>query len=164
MTYPYDDETMVFDVDEQRYILTPKCITDELNTELSILEPMGSAAKGNNATKILNRISRTVYNQIYARSIYNNVQEKIIKYVPSARKIIKEAMKEQFEYFLFNGDLSVYSGVDFRKNSKMQNTKDRILAPMAEDILSRPLPETKVSLLYSGGYSFVWVEWAMSKE
>lgn len=161
MTYPYDDETMVFDIDEQRYILTPKCVLDELNIDLNtILEPMGSASRANNATRFLDRISMIVYTQIWARSIYNDVQTKLIKYASSARKIIKDAMKEQVEYFRFNGDLSVYSGVDFRKNTKMENATDRVLAPMAKMILEKPLRETKMSLLFPGEYTFEWVEWA----
>ena len=165
MTYPYNDETMVFDEDEQRYILTAKCVLDELNIDLNtILEPMGSVSKGVNATRFLNRISMIVYNQVYLRSIYNEIQEKLMKYAPSARKIIKDAMKEQVEYFIFNGDLSVYSGVDFRKGTKTANVNDRILAPMAEQILAKPLKETRLSLLYQGSYTFEWVEWANRQE
>ena len=165
MTYPYNDETMVFDEDEQRYILTAKCVFDELNIDLNaILEPMGSVSRGVNATRFLNRVSMIVYNQVFARSYYNEIQDKIMKYAPSARKIIKDAMKEQVEYFIFNGDLSVYSGVDFRKSTKLQIVTDRILAPMAEQILAKPLKETRLSLLYQGSYTFEWVEWANRQE
>ncbi len=73
-------------------------------------------------------------------------------------------MKEQVEYFIFNGDLSVYSGVDFRKGTKTANVNDRILAPMAEQILAKPLKETRLSLLYQGSYTFEWVEWANRQE
>ena len=165
MTYPYNDETMVFDEDEQRYILTAKCVFDELNINLNDkLQPTGSATSGNNANKFLNRISMIVYNEILTNSIYNDLQIKLIKYAPSARKIIKDAMKEQVEYTWFNGDLSIYGGVNFSKNTKSQNISDRILAPMARMILSKPLTETNLSLLYPGEYVYTWVQWAKNKE
>lgn len=157
MNYPFDDDYMIYDFDSHRYVLTPKCVFDELNVNLAQrLNVTGSANAQIAPNQVLNQISTTVYSEIYDRSNQNEIQEYALAKCPSLRKIIKEAMKQQVLYFLFNGDVSVYGGVDVKKGTKAPSYNDRILAPMAEKILSRPVKELGgVSILYGGHYPIV---------
>ena len=53
----------------------------------------------------------------------------------------------------FNGTISVYSGVNFKKGIISEKANSRILAPNAERILNRTVREVGVPLTYQG-------EWA----
>lgn len=155
--YPYGDDAMVYDLDEHRYILTEQCVLKELNINLGVrLNSRGSATVQKVPSEILDQISQTIYGEIYKCSIFNDFQEYLLAKMPSARKIIKEAMKQQVLYFLVNGDTSRYSGIDI-KNSKALDLKvlrnKSVLDPRTEQILWKPIKETGLSILYSGYYS-----------
>ena len=97
-TYPYTDENMEYDYDNHRYVLTDKCVLDELNIDLIMrLNTRGSAVQQLQPKKFLKRVSAIVYTQIYRHNINNEVQEYILAKAPSARQIIKEAMLNQVE-------------------------------------------------------------------
>ena len=150
---PYSDEAMRYDYDSHMYILTQQCVLAELNTNLQeVLNPTGAANAGENANATLRQISEVVYSQMYDASCDNDIQEWLAAKAQSARKIIKDALKQQVLYFLFNGEVSQCSGVDIKKGRKMQDFSNRILSPNALRILERNLKETGKSLLYSGSY------------
>ena len=150
---PYSDEAMRYDYDSHMYILTQQCVLAELNTNLQeVLNPTGAANAGENANATLRQISEVVYSQMYDASCDNDIQEWLAAKAQSARKIIKDALKQQVLYFLFNGEVSQCSGVDIKKGRKMQDLSNRILSPNARRILEKNLKETGKSLLYSGGY------------
>ena len=159
-TYPYDDETMFYDWDTHRYILTPECVFDELNINLAErLNKRGSAVAENVPSNVLRRISNIVYGEIYKCSEYNDVQEYLLAKCPSLRKNIKEAMKEQVVYFLINGDTSNFSGIDLKTGRVIEIDRLRNqsrLAPDAEIILQRPIKELghgACSILYQGKWN-----------
>lgn len=147
---PYNDEYMVYDYKVHRYVLTPKYVAEQMNIDLSLIKPMGAVAKENIPQEILRKISRTVYTQIYAVSNQNKRQEWELAKYSSARPIIMQAMADQLEYFMINGGLENYSGVDIRKGRKMQNFYDRILCENARLTLERELEETGRSIMYTG--------------
>lgn len=150
---PYNDEAMRYDFDNHMYVLTQQCVLKELNTNLQeVLNPTGAANVGENANATLRQISEVVYSQMYDASCDNDIQEWLAAKAQSARKIIKDALKQQVLYFLFNGEVSQCSGVDIKKGRKMQDLSNRILSPNARRILEKNLKETGKSLLYSGGY------------
>ncbi len=160
MEYPYNDETMFYDYTTHRYILTPACVLNELNTNLAErLNKRGSAVAENVPSDVLRRISNIIYSEIYKRSEYNDVQEYLLAKCPSLRQIVKDAMKAQVLYFLINGDTSNFAGIDL-KNGRIIDI-DRLrnqsrLAPDAEIELQKPIRELgdgKVSILYQGGWN-----------
>ena len=150
MTYPYSDEYMVYDYTKHQYVLTPKAVLDKLNENLERYSPATSVNRQRDAEIMLENVSDEVYNQIYENSLNYLFPEFIIAKCPSARPIIMQALIEQVKYFLFNGAISVYSGVDFKKGTVGDNANGRILAPNARRILERVIPETRVSLMYQG--------------
>lgn len=157
MTYPYDDEYLVYDYDEHRYILTPKAVLDKLN--LNLLERLnvgGAVNRERVPHQFLDEISDIVYTEIYNYSSQPEIQEYQIAKFPSARKVIMQAMLKQVDYALVNGFLDQYSGIDLKKNSKVDGLSGRYLAPRAKSILSKPLLESKVPLLYAGKYAMIF--------
>lgn len=157
MTYPYNDEYMTYDFDEHRYILTPKAVLDKLNIDLiERLNPGGSATRERVPHQFLDEISDIIYSQIYDYSSQPSIQEYQIAKIPSARRVIMDAMLKQVDYSLVNGFLDQYSGIDLKKNSKVDGLSSRYLAPRAKSKLSNPLIETGVPLLYAGKYSMIF--------
>lgn len=159
-TYPYDDEYMKYDYNKHRYILTPKCILDELNINLNErLNTRGANNKENYAQQVLDQISLQIYNFIYSHNSQWLFTQKILAKAPSARFVIKEAMKQQIMYFLMNGQIDKYSGVDLRKNTALNPNSirgDIAIDPQAIIFLENPLQETGLSLLYRGRYMSIF--------
>ena len=98
-------------------------------------------------------ISDEIYNAIYDMSSDYEATEWICAKCESARNILLLAMLEQVKYFMFNGSISVYSGVDFKKNQVGDDARSRILAPNAKRILDRVIQEIGVSLTYQGQFT-----------
>ena len=157
MTYPFDDEYMRYDYDEHRYILTERAVLDKNNINLTErLNYGGDANRERIADIFLDEVSEIVYNEIYNYSSQPAIPEYQIAKIPSARNAIMRAMLKQVDYVLVNGFLNQYGGVDFKKGAKMENVADRYLAPLAKSILTRPLIETKVPLMYAGKYTIIF--------
>ena len=150
---PYSDEYFIYDFDKHQYILTPRAILDKLNVDLTKFSPANSVNRERDAQIMCENISDEIYNEIYEMSSYYLATEWICAKCESARKILMLAMLEQVKYFMFNGSISVYSGVDFKKNVIGESAVSRILAPNAKRILNRIVTETGLPLTYCGSYS-----------
>ena len=144
MNEPYSDAYMRYDELKHRYILTPKCVLDELGIDMEArLSAKGSANPQATINALLDRVSALTYRFIYAHNIDNEAQRYAIETLPSARRILFEAMKAQLTYVMAVGDLSLSSD----KNKRLQYMDD-----VAAEILSNPLPEIGYSLIYTGGW------------
>lgn len=146
MDEPYSDAYMRYDELKHRYILTPKCVLDELGIDMEArLSAKGSANPQATINALLDRVSALTYRFIYAHNIDNEAQRYAIETLPSARRILFEAMKAQLTYVMAVGDLSLSSD----KNKRLQYMDD-----VAAEILSNPLPEIGYSLIYTGGWRY----------
>lgn len=146
MDEPYSDAYMRYDELKHRYILTPKCVLDELGIDMEArLSAKGSANPQATINALLDRVSALTYRFIYAHNIDNEAQRYAIETLPSARRILLEAMKAQLTYVMAVGDLSLSSD----KNKRLQYMDD-----VAAEILSNPLPEIGYSLIYTGGWRY----------
>lgn len=157
MVYPISDEHIFYDFEEHRYILTPKYVLDKLGIDLKArLNKSGNVSDENIAGAVLDQISREVYNYVYEQSNQNDYQEYVIAKTESGFKVIRDAMREQVLYFLTNGDLSVYSGVNVVKGSVMPEFYVRAISPNAKKVLTRVIPEIGTSIVYEGHYPFIF--------
>ena len=146
MNEPYSDAYMRYDELKHRYILTPKCVLDELGIDMEArLSAKGSANPQATINALLDRVSALTYRFIYAHNIDNEAQRYAIETLPSARRILFEAMKAQLTYVMAVGDLSLSSD----KNKRLQYMDD-----VAAEILSNPLTEIGYSLIYTGGWRY----------
>lgn len=152
-TYPFNDAMMTYSHQTHRYTLTADAVRHHLNVDLeSVLNPAGALDRAAIVPVLLSNVSREIYSYIYSCGIDNDVQEYLAAKHPIARRIILEAMVAQVEYMILNGDIYNLSGVDIRKGQVMdQNALRKVqIAPMAQDILSRPLSYELPCLTYRG--------------
>lgn len=157
MVYPYSDELLYYDETQHRYVLTPKAVLYALNVNLADrLNNRGVNSAEDNASAVLNQISLEIYNFIYKHNAQWLYVQKVLAKCPSAREVIKQAMIQQVAYFLVNGQIDKFNGVDLRSGRVIDLRDIRGYAsidPQAVTILEQPLVETGVSLLYRGRYS-----------
>ena len=154
-SYPFNDPSMTYSERTHRYTLTADAVKNELNVDLeTVMNPAGALDRASIVPAFLANVSREIYAYIYACGIDNDVQEYLCAKHPSARRIIFEAMIAQVEYMILNGSLYQLSGVDIRKGSVMDQRSLRKvqIAPMAQDILARPLGGDIPCLTYRGSY------------
>lgn len=153
---PYNDERMTYDYYEHRYVLTPDHVRNELNIDLeSRLNTHGSANRSTVAVAYLKRVSREVYNFIYAHN-----DQSLLEYLcaksDTARRAICSAMEEQLLYWLANGDVALLPGVDSKRGTyaDMRVIKSATIAPNAQSVIRNTiLPETNTTLIYAGYYN-----------
>lgn len=141
MTYPYNDSNMIFDSAKGRYILTENAlIQNGVNIRSRLIQ--GAAGAETIIARILDYSSMMIYNYIHQFSFDNNRQDERIATIPSLRKIIYEAMLNQTEYLLLNGDFS---------RSADEAKRKLAIDDAAKQILNRVVPELGVPITYSGG-------------
>ena len=142
MNYPYNDEFMIFNEEDNHYILTPECVSKRLG--LSLEENVNERNAINQQValnRVLRQVSNLVYSYIHQFNYRTNMQDLIISKVPSARKMIQDAMEEQLLYMSMKGDLSRSTDKDKRVLAIDETTKE---------ICNRILPELGISVLYTG--------------
>lgn len=151
--YPYSDDAMTYSEKWHRYVLTPQAVRDHLGVDLETrLNTRGAVDRAAVAPAFLNSVSRELYAYIYSCGVQNAMQEFLAAKHPAARDILFEAMLEQVNYTLLNGDITKLSGVDIRKGTVMDR-KALVVAqidPVAIEILSRPLDAVTPCLIYNG--------------
>lgn len=137
MIKPYTDTYMTYDEITGRYILTAKAVFDKLGIDLT------GAIKDNpnGVSGLLNRISILTYKKIHEHNADNAIQDSMIACSEGGRKIIFEAMIEQFLYVKTVGDLSMSTDVSKRA---------LWFSDTAYEILMRPIPEFGQSVCYTG--------------
>lgn len=150
---PISDETMTYDTDEQRYILTPAYVMSKTGINLSkVLNPAFSTQPQMLAQQFLNEISAEVYGFIFEHNADNQVQQYLLDTNEFLRKTLRSAMLEQVLYTLRNGDLNQYSGVNL-KNGQILPQSDFVgafIAPNAKRALNRVIPGVGVAITYQG--------------
>lgn len=141
----YSDEMMVFDEAKKRYILTDQCaLAQNINLDQE-LNSAGVTAKNNLPDQILDRVSKTVYNYVYAHGGRDVKQRKMAE-DDSYRPFIQDAMIEQLLYFMTNGDLNQLARVDVQSGREHSRAAklDAAYAPEMQNILGQ------TDLLYCG--------------
>lgn len=140
--YPYSDEYMEFDALTERYVLTEKYAREQLGLDLPEAVNERNATNQQIALKrVLKQVSNAVYNFIHRYNVSTELQDLIIKKVPSARAVIQEAMSEQLLYMSMKGDLSRSTNKEKRALAMDENAKA---------VLERILPEIGICILYTG--------------
>lgn len=152
--YPFDDETMTYDYITHRYVLTERNVFNELGENLdAILNASGDGNPSALASRILKRVSQTVYLWLYEDSWNSQWLEYVLATLPPLRGIVKEMLQSQLLYMLANGDLGLYSGVNIAKGQAMNinDLRGRArIAPEVEDLAMQTVPELGYCLKYAG--------------
>lgn len=152
--YPFDDEIMTYDYNTHKYVLTERGVEIELGENLDvILNTTDDANPSTLAERILKRVSQTVYRYIYRDTQNEAWLEYILAKHPPLRDRVKEMLQAQLMYMLENGDISLYSGVNFARGQIMDVNalRDRAaVAPDVEYLANETVEELGYSLKYLG--------------
>lgn len=142
ITYPYNDDYMIFDESINRYVLTEKCITDKLGIDIAgRINARNAVNQQAMISRLLRLVSDHVYNFIHEHNVNTEKQDRFIAKVPSLRRIVQEAMEEQFLYVSQVGDLS---------RSPDKEKRLIYMDEQAKMILGRIVPELGFSILFTG--------------
>lgn len=106
---PYSDEYMTYNEARSHYVLTAKAVLDNLGIDLNV--NVKDNANGVNA--FLMRVSELTYRKMHEYGD-NTEQDSVIATTETGRKIIFNAMLEQFFYVKAVGDLSLSTDRDER--------------------------------------------------
>lgn len=132
---PYSDDYMQYDYIMHRYVLTAKDVQENLGVNLDRF------SSPNAVESILRQISIKIYAYIHDYNFNNDLQDYIIAKTLTGRKIIKEAMEQQFLYE------SAVGNVDIILSSEKRGFR---IAPITESVLLRIIPEIGTTILYTG--------------
>lgn len=152
---PFNDDFMIYDLKTHRYVLTEKCVLNELGINLALrLNTSGDENPSAAISRALAEVSQKLYTWIYSHNVSLKMWTEYVlaKYEP-CREIIKECLKNEVAYNLKNGDFYNYAGVNVTKGQSMDLTslRDRIVSYMTEQTLYQTLPNG-ICLLYQGSY------------
>lgn len=100
---PYDDIYMIYDKMRHRYVLTTQCAQDLHNIDLLSIGD-GTMNEGNAAKQVLERVSRQIYNHIYRHAWHRLRTERALALDISHRQVLMDAMGDQLEWIVANGD------------------------------------------------------------
>ncbi len=141
MQHPYSDTYMTYDTVSHRYKLTETYVLQAMNRNLSdmLAEHGGASDTANEATVLLDRVSRQIYAYVMRCTATPNKRQREMALDATLRAHIQEAMAEQLVYIVTNGDLAAYSGVNLDTGMTIDpaRMRDAEIAPMAKDILVR---------------------------
>lgn len=140
--YPFNDRYMIFDEEMDQYVLTEAYALEQLGIDLSSQVNERNAVNPEIMLKrYLKTVSNMIYNFIRGYALDDLRQNELLKFVPSLRTILREAMGAQLLYMRMNGALSFEADKD-----------KQALAICAESkaFLNRTVPELGRSILYTG--------------
>ena len=136
---PVSDRYMAYDANAHRYVLTDAFVCEKMNISLEpLLDNSLSLDLANGKAMLLDRVSAMIYSYIYRLCPLYYYKERELALVEAYREPLMLAMAEQLRYVIFNGDISLASGLDIHGGSALDRRamRSREIAPMARDILS----------------------------
>lgn len=154
VSYPLTDDTMKYDKVRHRYVLTRHGVelVTGINLERQVNTALGQTS--NMADFYLRMISDKIYNYIYSKSENEKLVEYVIAKSPTARQMMFDAMISQTLFFITNGDISQFSGVNIKNGTVIDRRviKSNMISPDAEmTLLNTDIPELgNNSVLYQG--------------
>lgn len=135
---PYNDNNMIYNRSKHRYILTEEHVLESLNVDLrTVLNTSDSADIANAPEKLLDRVSKIVYEYIYSIVAFRYKTERDLAFDANYREALSDAMGEQLVYMLNNGDLFGMSGINAETGTvvDVRTIRGAQIAPLAKDIL-----------------------------
>lgn len=141
ITYPYDDDYMIFDPSVQQYVLTEKALLSRGIDIRAQLAETNSITQEGVICNILETASDMVYGYIHAFSGNNMRQDCLIATLPSMRNVMLRALRYQAVHVWYNGDLTLSQDKEERENAVNSKVKE---------LLERTVPEIGTTILYVG--------------
>lgn len=141
ITYPYDDDYMIFDPSVQQYVLTEKALLSRGIDLRARLSETSSVTQEGAIENVVRLASDMIYGFIHRYGANNMTQDRIIALAPSLRTIIYNAMLYQAEHVIYNGNGYL---------SPRKEDRDNAINVNAKQWLERTVPEIGTTILYVG--------------
>lgn len=103
---PYNDIYMDYSQRKHRYVLTLAYANDMRNIDLLAIGD-GEMNDNNAADQVLDKVSRQIYNHIYRHAMHRYRTEKALAFDEDVRQALMDAMGDQLEWMVTNGDTYV---------------------------------------------------------
>lgn len=141
---PYSDARMTWHPEKNRYILNEIAFTEYTGMDVRgmVNDSLGNVA--NIVKYYFDNVSLKVYNYIFNHRSDFSTRDAALKYSPTARDMLYRCMIEQMVYFITNGDISKFSGVNIKSGSVIERRAiiNATISPDVVDILrNTPIPE-----------------------
>jgi hypothetical protein len=132
---PYDTDAMFYDFDKHLYILNHEWVKNQFG--LDFIEKEGSLTR---AKDRMYRISRNIYNFIYAHTHYIKQMQKWLAVDYEMRPFVQQALEEQarYEYDMSAEFFSEQSGINVVNGVQIPIDRFRgivRISPYAEDVM-----------------------------
>lgn len=141
---PYTDNKMTWCPEKNRYILNETAFWAYTGMDVRgmVNDALGDVA--NIVRYYFDNVSLKVYNYIHDHRSSFAKRDAALKYSPTARDMLYRCMIEQMVYFITNGDISKFSGVNIKSGSVIERKfiRNATVSPDVIDILrNTPIPE-----------------------
>ncbi|MBQ9115633.1 MAG: hypothetical protein IJY04_01275 [Clostridia bacterium] len=151
---PYSDNLMTWSQEKRRYILKEEAFEayTGMNVRSMVNDSLGAVP--NIVAYYFDNVSLKVYNYIYANRTDFERRYWALTYSPTAREMLYRCMVEQMVYFITNGDISKFSGINLKTGAVIDRRHIRAatISPDVIEILrNTPIPELgNITILYAG--------------
>ena len=139
--YPYNDEFMEFNKLTNRYQLTERALLAHGIDVREMMGPNPSVDPTYVINQIARRTSQLIYNYIHQFNTNTQRQDMIIAKTPSLRPKMYEILGAQALYMIDNGDLSLSTNPEEKKQA---------IDEVVKGMLAEEISEYGVSILYGG--------------
>lgn len=141
---PRSDNLMFWDETKRRYILKEEAFRayTGMDVRAMVNDSLGDVA--NIVNYYFDNVSLKVYNYIYNNRSSFERRNAALTYSPTARNMIYRCLIEQTVYFITNGDISKFSGVNIKSGGVIERKfiRNATVSPDVIDILrNTPIPE-----------------------
>lgn len=141
---PCSDNLMEWIPEKHRYILKEEAFRAYTGMDIRAMVNDSLGNVGNIVRYYFDNISLKVYNYIYNNRSSFETRNAALTYSPTARDMLYRCLIEQTVYFITNGDLSKFGGVNIKTGSVIDRKylRNATIAPDVIDILrNTPIPE-----------------------
>lgn len=141
---PFSDNLMTWDYTKRRYILKEEAFRSYTGMDVRSMVNDSLGIVSNIVNYYFDNVSLKVYNYIYSHRSRFEDRYRALTYSPTARDMLYRCMIEQMVYFITNGDITKFSGVNLKTNSFIER-KHILRAAISPDVIeilrNTPIPE-----------------------
>ena len=150
---PYSDNRLEWFPEKNRYILNETAFRAYTGMDVRSMINDGVGDVPNIVRYYFDNVSLKIYNYILSYRSSFAARDAALKYSPTAREMLYRCMIEQMVYFITNGDISKFGGVNIKTGNVIERKyiERATISPDAIEILKNtPIPELGgVSILFA---------------
>lgn len=144
ITLPCSDNLMTWSSLKNRYILKEDAFRayTGMDVRAMVNDSLGDVA--NIVNYYFDNVSLKVYNYIFNYRSSFNQRNAVLMYSPTARQMLYRCMVEQMVYFITNGDISKFGGVNLKSGQVVERKyieRATISPDVIEILRNTPIPE-----------------------